>query len=283
MLFRSVLLARRLARGRTVFVEFPTYDRAFKILLQAGASVPAIAIDDDGILPDDLETQLRVTPGGAAFVYTIPTFQNPTGRTMSLERRQRVVEIALRAQTLLFEDDPYNLIRFEGERLPTLFELAGGEAIYSSSFSKTISPGLRVGWFILPEALAEQFTEDATATYITPALLSQATVHEFITRGYFEPNLVRVNELLKARRDAMLAALDKHFSGATWTTPEGGYFIWLELDPGTDAREVLARAEGVTAVPGIDFGGPGYSMRLAYSFASPDEIEAGVERLANAV
>ena len=114
-------------------------------------------------------------------------------------------------------------------------------------------------------------------------LLGQATVYEFIRRGSFEPNLVRVNALLKERRDAMLAALEKHLSGAVWSRPEGGYFIWLELPVGTSAKEVLERAEGVTAVLGTDFGGNYNTIRLAYSYVSPEEIDAGIERLANAV
>ena len=277
-----VLLAQRLGRGQNVIIEHPTYDRAIKILLDAGATIPAVAVDDEGMVPEDLENQLRQA-SSAAFIYTIPTFQNPTGQTMSAERRDRIVAIAQQANVTLFEDDPYGLIRFEGEPLPALFDLSGKQSIYSSSFSKTVAPGLRVGWFILPEALAEEITEAATSTYITPVLLAQATVHEFITRGLFEPNLRRVNGLLKARRDAMLAALDQHFSGAKWSRPQGGYFIWLELPVGTVAKDVIARAEGVTAVAGPDFGGAAHTMRLAYSFVSPDEIETGIERLAAAV
>jgi len=277
-----VLLAQRLATGRQAYVEYPTYDRALKILLNAGATITAITVDEEGIVPEDFEGQLRQNPS-PAFVYTIPTFQNPTGQTMSAARRERIVSIAQSAGVMLFEDDPYSLIRFEGESLPALFDLTGKESIYSSSFSKTISPGLRVGWFILPEALAEELTEAATSSYITPVLLAQATVHEFISRGHFEPNLQRVNGLIKARRDAMLAALDKHFSGASWTRPQGGYFVWLDLPAGTNAKDVIDRAEGVTAVAGPEFGGPPNAMRLAYSFVSPDEIETGVERLAAAV
>jgi DNA-binding transcriptional MocR family regulator len=277
-----VLLAQRLARGQSAIVEVPTYDRAIKILLGAGATIPGVAVDDQGMVPEELENQLRQNPANA-FIYTIPTFQNPTGQTMSAERRERIVGIAQQAGVPLFEDDPYGLIRFEGESLPALFDLSGKESIYSSSFSKTVAPGLRVGWFILPEQLAEEITEAATATYITPVLLAQATIHEFISRGLFEPNLRRVNGLLKARRDAMLVALEKHFSGAKWSRPQGGYFIWLELPTGTISQEVIARADGVTAVPGSDFGGAPNTMRLAYSFVSPDEIETGMERLAAAV
>jgi DNA-binding transcriptional MocR family regulator len=277
-----VLLAQQLARGKTVFVEYPTYDRAIKILLASGASVSAIAMDEDGIVPEEIENQMRLNQN-AGFLYTIPTFQNPTGQTLSEPRRLQLVSLAEQQNLLLFEDDPYSLIRFEGEALPALFDLTGKKSIYSSSFSKTIAPGLRVGWFILPEELAEDLTEAATSSYITPVLLAQATVHEFITRGLFEPNLQRINGLLKSRRDAMLGALDKHFSGATWTKPQGGFFIWLTLPTGTDAKDVIDRAEGVTAVAGPDFGGPANTLRLAYSFVSPDEIETGVERLAAAV
>ena len=277
-----VLLAQRLAWGKSAIVELPTYDRAIKILQQTGATVNAVGMDEEGLDADALEQKLGEAPG-TAFVYTIPTFQNPTGKTMSEARRRKVVEIAQAAEVTLFEDDPYSLVRFEGERLPSLFELTGKESIYSSSFSKTISPGLRVGFFLLPETLATEIADIATSTYITPVLLAQATVHEFIARGLFEPNLQRVNGLIKARRDAMLGALEKHFSGARWTHPEGGYFIWLDLEPGTDGKDVIARAEGVTAVAGADFGGPPNSLRLAYSFVSTDEIETGIERLAAAV
>jgi DNA-binding transcriptional MocR family regulator len=277
-----VLLAQQLGRGKTVFVEYPTYDRAIKILLASGASVSAIAMDENGLVPEEIENQMRLNQN-AGFLYTIPTFQNPTGQTLSEPRRQQIVALAEQQNLLLFEDDPYSLIRFEGQALPALFDLTGKKSIYSSSFSKTIAPGLRVGWFILPEELAEDLTEAATSSYITPVLLAQATVHEFITRGLFEPNLQRINGLLKSRRDAMLGALDKHFAGATWTKPHGGFFIWLTLPTGTVAKDVIDRAEGVTAVAGPDFGGPENTMRLAYSFVSPDEIETGVERLASAL
>ena len=178
----------------------------------------------------------------------------------------------------ILEDDPYGLIRFEGEAPPAMFDLAKETVIYTSSFSKTVAPGLRVGWYILPNELAGSLIERANATYITPVLLGQATVYEFIRRGSFEPNLVRVNGLLKERRDAMLAALEKHFAGSVWSRPEGGYFIWLELPVGTSAKEVLERAEGVTAVLGTDFGGNYNTIRLAYSYVSPEEIEVGIER-----
>ena len=251
-----VLLVQHFGRGQSVFVESPTYDRPLKILHEIGSPIVTMAMDDDGLIPAALDSALKANPA-PAFVYTIPTFQNPSGRTVPEERRREIVALAQAAGVTLLEDDPYGRIRFEGEAPPSMFELAPESVIYTSSFSKTISPGLRVGWYILPENLAAPSPSVANSTYITPVLLSEAVVYEFIRRGSFEPNLVRVNGLLKARRDAMLAALDKHLAGSTWSRPEGGYFIWLELPEGTNAKEVLDRAEGVTAVLGTDFGGAG--------------------------
>jgi 2-aminoadipate transaminase len=278
-----VFLAQRLARGRRVLVEAPTYDRPLKILREVGAEVVALPMDDEGLDPDALEAALAEGEK-PAFLYTIPTFQNPSGRTLSTDRRRRVVELARSNDLLVLEDDPYGLVRFEGEPPPTLFALAEGTVAYSSSFSKTIAPGLRVGYFVLPPDLAAALEATATSTYITPVLLGQATVHEFVRRGNFEPNLERVSKLIGARRDAMLAALARELPHATWSRPDGGYFLWLDL-PGADAAELLPRAQanGVTFVEGTDFGGPSDSLRLAYSFVSPAQIEVGVARLAGLV
>ncbi len=275
-----VFLAQRLAPGKRVLVERPTYDRPLKILRELGSQIVPVHCDEDGLDPDALEQELEA--GEAAFLYLIPTFQNPSGRTLGLERRRRVVELAERHGVLVLEDDPYGLVRFEGEPLPSLFELSGGATAYSSSFSKTIAPGLRVGWFVLPVALAAEVAATATSTYITPVLLGQATAHEFVTRGLFEPNLERIRGLLGARRDAMLAALDGQLAHLPHSRPEGGYFVWLELD-GVDGGELLGRAEaaGVTFVKGADFGADSDSLRLAYSYVSPAEIGEGVTRLAS--
>src|SRR5262245_11471224 len=277
-----VFLAQRLGPGRRVLVEDPTYDRPLKILRGIGAEIAPVAMDEDGLDPDALEAALRAGEP-PAFLYTIPTFQNPSGRTLSVERRRRIVDLAAEHDVLVLEDDPYGRIRFEGEALPSLFELSGGRTAYSSSFSKTIAPGLRVGWFVFDAELTRELEETANSTYITPVLLGQAAVHEFVSRGLFEPNLVRVNGLLKARRDAMMDALQRHLPEARWSRPDGGYFTWLELPEETDAADLLRRADGVTAVLGTDFGGPPNTLRLAYSFVSPEEIETGVERLAAAL
>jgi DNA-binding transcriptional MocR family regulator len=278
-----VFLSQRLAVGKRVLVERPTYDRPLKILRELGADIVGLHSDDEGVDPDALEDALK-SGEKPAFVYLIPTFQNPSGRTLSEERRLRIVEIAREHEVLVLEDDPYSLVRFEGEPLPSLFELSGGETAYSSSFSKTIAPGLRVGWFVLPEPLARDLELAANGTYIGPVLLGQAAAHEFVSRGLFEPNLERVRELIGMRRDAMLTALDRELPEIRITRPEGGYFLWAELG-GVDATELLARAEaaGVTFVKGTDFDGGPDTLRLAYSFVSVDEIAEGVSRLAAAL
>lgn len=277
-----VFLAGRLAAGRRVLVEDPTYDRPLKILRELGATIDAVAMDDEGLVPEALEEALAHGEK-PAFLYTIPTFQNPSGRTLSTERRRRIVELAAEHDLLVLEDDPYGLVRFDGEPQPSLFELSGGTTTYSSSFSKTVAPGLRVGYFVFPEQLAAQLATQANGTYISPVLLGQATVHEFVRRGNFEPNLERIVGLLRARRDAMLASLERHLPQAAWSRPAGGYFLWLELPGSASASELAERAEGVTFVLGTDFGGAPNTARLAYSYVSLDEIDAGVERLAAAL
>jgi DNA-binding transcriptional MocR family regulator len=243
-------------------------------------------MDDEGLDPQALEAALETGPA-PALLYTIPTFQNPSGRTLSEGRRRRVVELARANDLLVLEDDPYGLVRFGGIAPPSLFELAGGEGIvYSSSFSKTVAPGLRVGYFLLPAELERELEATAVSTYITPVLLGQATVYEFVRRGNFEGNLERVRALLGARRDAMLEALTADLAGhATWSRPDGGYFVWLDLPSDVDAARLLERATeaGVTFVAGADFGGMPNSARLAFSFVSPDEIREGVQRLATLV
>src|SRR4051794_5227490 len=272
-----VFLCEQLVKpGARVLVEAPTYDRPIKILRRLGAEIVGLPMDDHGLQVDGLERALEESEK-PAFVYTIATFQNPTGRTLSVERRRRVAELAREHDLLVLEDDPYGLVRYEGDAPPTIFELDGGDHVaYASSFSKTIAPGVRVGYFVLPAELAAQIEALAVSTYISPPFMTQATVHEFLRRGNFEPNLERVRGLLGARRDAMLESLERHMpEGATWSHPEGGYFIWLDLP---EQAPPLARAEeaGVTFVPGTDFfpagGGGERSLRLAFSFVSVDEI-----------
>jgi len=286
-----VFLAERLVRpGTRVLVEAPTYDRPLKILARLGAEIVPLAMDEDGLVPEAVEEALAAGEA-PAFLYTIPTFQNPSGRTLPAERRLRLAELARERGLLVLEDDPYGLVRYDGEPVPSIFELAQGDGIaYCSSFSKTVAPGVRVGWFVLPPQLAADIEALAVSTYISPPYLSQATVLEFLRRGSFAPNLQRVNALLRERRDAMLEALASELPGdASWTRPEGGYFVWVELPSGPPSGELVAEAEeaGVTFVKGADFfpGGRGgeHALRLAFSFVSPDEIAEGVSVLGGLV
>ena len=286
VLFAGEMLARRPGR---VLVEAPTYDRPLKILAREGVEVVPLAMDDEGLVPEAVEEELGRVGTPPSFLYTIPTFQNPSGRTLSAERRRRLAQLASEHGLPVLEDDPYGLVRYEGDAPPTLHELAGGELVtYTSSFSKTVAPGLRTGYFVLPEAEAGSFEERAVSTYISPPFLTQATISEFLERGLFEPNLRRVCGELRARRDAMLTALERTFAGgASWSRPEGGYFVWLELGDGRNASDLAQRAaeSGVALVRGVDFfphgSGRGTSAaRLAFSYEPPDRIAEGVERLA---
>ena len=277
----SLLAAVLLDRGSRILVEGPTYDRALRIAARHEAEPVPVPMDEDGLDPDALELP-------AAFLYTIPTFQNPSGRTLSLERRRRLAELARSGELLVVEDDPYALVRFGGEPLPSIYELAGGEGVvHSFSFSKIVSPGLRVGYLVGPAELIAGLEALAVQTYLAPGQLAQATVLEFLRRGLLEPNVERVAAQLRERRDAMLETFEQELpEGTSWSRPEGGYFAWLDLPPGTDAAALLARAEqeGVTFVNGSDFFPPGQggsgSARLAYSFVSPADVRTGVTRLA---
>ncbi len=276
------------AGGGRVIVDAPAYDRTIKTLLKLGAEVEGIPLTDDGLDVDALEGSLRAR-GAPTLVYTIPTFQNPAGITMSLEGRRRLAALVEEYDLLVYEDDPYGLVRFEGEPLPSIHELTGGKIVFSSSFSKTIGPGIRTGYLILPEQLVKPIIDLATDTYVSPSIFVEGALNEFVRRGLFEPNVERTCRELKGRRDAMLGALEREFpEGARWSRPEGGYFLWLDLPAGVDAAELLAASTeaGVTFMKGSDFfAGPGgeQSARLAFSFPSVDEIERGVAILAGLV
>lgn len=284
--YAAVQLALRPGR---VLVEGPTYDRPLKILSRDGAEVVTIAMDDEGLDLDALEAELRRGGGPISFLYTIPTFQNPSGRTIGTERRRRLAEIAAEHDLPILEDDPYGLVRYDGEALPSIHELEGGEQVtFTSSFSKTVAPGLRIGYFVVPQALAAAYDDRAVSTYISPSLLPQAVVHELMHRGAFEPNLERVRGLLKARKDAMLSALASQMpEGTRWSSPKGGYFLWLDFPSDVDAAHLLTRATeaGVTFVRGTDFfpnASNGWSSaRLAFSYETPERIAEGVALLAS--
>jgi DNA-binding transcriptional MocR family regulator len=286
--FVLYLAEQQVRRPGRVLVEAPSYDRPLRILAREGIEIVPVPMDDEGLDPDALERELgsRVEP--PSFLYAIPTFQNPSGRTLSGERRRRVVELAARHGLPVLEDDPYGLVRFEGEDQTTLHALERGELVtYASSFSKTAAPGLRTGYLVLPPGDAASFEERAVSTYISPPFLTHATIAELVERGRFESNLERVRTGLRARCDAMLGALERALpEGATWSRPEGGYFLWLEL-PGVDTSALAERAAaaGVAFVRGTDFFPPGSgdgrsAARLAYSYEPPERIVEGIERLA---
>ena len=277
-------LARRPGR---VLVEAPTYDRPLKILAREGAEIVALEMDEEGLDPEALAAELRRRSDRPSFLYTIPTFQNPSGRTLSPERRTRLVEVVREYGLAVLEDDPYGLVRFEGDAPASLLELEGGELVtYTSSFSKTVAPGVRTGYFVLPESEAAAFEERAVSTYIAPPFLPQAIVAEFVAQGRFEPNLEHVRAELRARRDAMLEALRAHApEGSAWSTPEGGYFVWFE-HPGANTTDLATAAEreGVSFVAGPGFFAPGASdgvssARFAFSYETPERIAEGVARL----
>jgi 2-aminoadipate transaminase len=282
--YAAVQLQRKPGR---VLVEGPTYDRPLKLLGWQGAEVVALPMDDEGLDPDALQAELG-RGGDVSFLYTIPTFQNPSGRTLSEERRRRVVELVRAHGVDVLEDDPYGRVRYEGAAPPSLHAIDGGERVtFTSSFSKTVAPGLRVGWFVVPEDLRGAYDDRAVSTYISPPLLPQAIVHELHARGAFESNLDRIRAILAAQRDAMLGALEDDLGGrATWSHPEGGYFLWLTLAEDVDAGELLVRATeaGVTFVRGADFY-PNASegtnaARLAFSYEPPERIVEGVRLIA---
>jgi DNA-binding transcriptional MocR family regulator len=278
----SVLLAR--ASTTRVLVEAPTYDRSILILQRAGADVVGVPVDADGIDTDALATELeRATP---AFLYVIPNFQNPSGATMSLERRRRVLELAASHGVVVVEDDPYGLLRWAGESHPTLFDLdESGSVLTMSSFTKTVAPGLRIGYIVAPEALAAAVGKFAENTYISPCMVSQAGLAAYCDRGSFEPGVERARLELRARCDAMVESVGEHFpSGARMVVPQGGYFLWIDLGPGADTTALGARAAeaGVPFVRGADFyadGGGTTCLRLAFSAVPAERIREGIERL----
>jgi DNA-binding transcriptional MocR family regulator len=273
-----------------VFVEAPCYDRSLQILRRLGADVESIPLADDGLDLGALEAALGAT-GGKSLIYTIPTFQNPSGRTLSEPNRHRLIELAAANGATILEDDPYGLLRFAGEGLPRLFELAGGDeaVMFMSSFSKTVAPGIRVGYALLPEELMGEMQTFVFENYVSPVMFVEATLHEFVSRGRFDPNVEAIQEALHARRDAMIAALAREMpEGTSWNEPDGGYFLWVDLPDGLSAESLLAQADevGVAFIKGPDFffhGGGQSALRLAFSYERPEAIDEGITRLGGLV
>ncbi len=273
------------ASGDTVIVERPTYDRTLLALRARGAEVRAVELEADGIDVAALET-LIADGARPKLAHIIPNFQNPAGYTLSGAKRESLTELAREHEFTLFEDDPYVALRFEGASLPTMVSMDSEHVVYASSFSKTVCPGIRVGYLVGPEDLIARIVKLATSTYISPSMVSQAIVNEFCRSGAIEDSIETVKEALKERAHTLCEALGRELPDARFTRPQGGYFLWVELPPGTDvnALAALAAERGVQIVKGSDFvlDGGESSFRIAYSGVTPEQIEEGVRRLASA-
>jgi 2-aminoadipate transaminase len=273
--------------GDTVVVESPSYDRTLLALWQRGAERLALPLGNDGFDVGALETALDAG-ADPKLVHVIPNFHNPAGCTLSLEKRERLVALAAERDFVIFEDDPYSELSFAGERLPTMLSLdESSHVVYASSFSKTIAPGVRVGYLIGPAPLIAAIQEEAVNTYISPNMLAQAIVGEFCRSGAILESISNVKRALRERRDALVEGLRRDVKDARFVVPEGGYFLWVELPEGVDTEQLLAAAgdRGVTFVKGTDFvlEGGRNALRLAYSGVTPEEIEEGVKRLGEAL
>ena len=272
-------------KGDAVIVERPTYDRTLLALRNRGADVRMVELEPDGI---DVAALERVLAAGASprLAHIIPNFQNPAGYTLSAAKRERLIELAREHDFLIFEDDPYVSIRFKGESLPTMLSTAGDRVVYASSFSKTVCPGIRVGYLIGPEELIAGIVKLATSTYISPNMVSQAIVNEFCRSGAIDSSIQTVKAALRERARALCDALSSELPDARFVAPEGGYFMWVDFPPGTDvgALSAAAAARGVVFVKGSEFllEGGDSSLRLAYSGVTVPQIEEGVRRLAEA-
>jgi DNA-binding transcriptional MocR family regulator len=273
------------ADGDSVIVERPTYDRTLLSLRNRGADVRMVELEPDGI---DVAAVERVLATGAKpkLAHIIPNFQNPAGYTLSADKRERLIELARVHEFTVFEDDPYVALRFEGTPLPTMLSLDGDTVVYASSFSKTVCPGIRVGYLVGPTELIARIVKLATSTYISPSMVSQAIVHHFCTSGALDKSIETVKHALRERAETLCGALRDKLPDARFVQPEGGYFLWVDLPKGTDVGALFAAAaeRDVQFVKGSDFvlEGGDSSLRLAYSGVTPTEIEEGIDRLAEA-
>jgi 2-aminoadipate transaminase len=284
----DAFLFKHLVRpGDEVIVERPSYDRTLLSLSQRGARLRAVELAPDGIDTDALARMLSAGPGARPkLAHIIPNFQNPAGYTLSLQKRQRLLELAHEHEFVVFEDDPYVELRFSGERLPTMLSMDPERVVYASSFSKTICPGSRVGYLVGPPDMIGAIAQLATNTYISPNMMAQSIVYEFCASGAIERSIETVKAALAERARTLAEALRLELPEAQFVPPQGGYFMWIALPPGTDVAALYhaAAERGVSFVKGTDFvlDGGENTLRLAYSGVTPAQIEAGVARLAEA-
>ncbi len=285
MLFQHLLRA-----GDTVFVEQPSYDRTLLMLERIGAERVGVALEENGIDVAALESLIT---GGEVpkVVHIISNFHNPAGCTLSEPKRRRLVELSEQHGFWLFEDDPYREVRFAGaEELPTMLSLAvgtGAKVIHASSFSKTVAPGVRVGYLVGPPEEIAALSKRASEIYISPNMLAESIVYHLCLSGGLDANIAVVNLALAARRDAVVEALGEQLPEARFVVPGGGYFLWLELesDVDTEALLPLAKEEGVAFVAGPDFmlEGGHQSLRLSFAGVRPEQAAEGIARIARAL
>jgi 2-aminoadipate transaminase len=275
----KLLMDELVSPGDVVVVERPTYDRTLLNLRELGADVHAIATDDEGI---DVDAVAALIDAGTVprLVHVIPTFQNPGGSTLSAERRRQLAALAQEHGFLVLEDDPYRQLRFTGDEQSLMLDMAPDQVVHASSFSKTVCPGIRVGYLVGPPEVIAGVRDRATRAYISPNLVAEAIVHRFCERGSLDASIEHFRLRLKERLDTLVAGLRRELPEARFSEPAGGYFLWVQMPDDFDADGFVARAAeaGVQMVPGSDFiqGGGRNAFRIAYSGVTPEEIEAGV-------
>ena len=275
--------------GDVVIAEGPTYPGAVPTFCSYEADTRQVEMDEDGMRIDRLEellAELDREGRRPKFIYSVPTFQNPGGVTLSLERRQRLVAIARQREILVIEDNPYGLLRFGGEQPIPLYSLDGGDyVLYIGTLSKILSPGIRIGWVCAPPPVMAKIVLGKQAADLCTSTLSQYFVREYFGEGRWREYVAELSRIYSSRRDAMIAALERYFPRqATWSEPEGGLFLWATMPDYIDTTDLLAKAlrENVAFVPGeaafTDGRGTG-SMRLNYSAQTEDEIHEGIRRI----
>ena len=277
--------------GDVVVAEAPSYVGALGVFRAYQADVVHVPMDDDGLVPEELEATLaRLASEGrrVKLLYTVPNFHNPGGMTLALERRPKIVEIARRYGVLILEDNPYGLLGFDGDVLPALQTYDPDGVVYLGSFSKTFAPGYRVGWALAPHAIRERLVLANESAILCPSNMSQMSIAAYLATCDWRGQVKQYREVYRERRDATLGALAEFLPDARWTVPTGGFYTWLTLPEGLDAQAMLPRAvtELVAYVPGTAFyaDGTGHRhMRLSYCYPTPERIVEGVRRLASVI
>ncbi|MFA1546340.1 PLP-dependent aminotransferase family protein [Actinomadura chokoriensis] len=278
--------------GDVVLAEAPSYVGALGTFASYQADVVHVPLDEGGLVPSALRetlASLRAQGRSVKFLYTVPTFQNPAGVTLTTARRAQILEICAEYDILIVEDNPYGLLGFDADPMRALRADDSERVIYLGSFSKTIASGLRVGWVLAPHAVRAKLVLAAESAILCPSNFSQLAVREYLATQPWREQIKDFRELYRARRDAMLDSLDQLMpDGCTWTRPAGGFFVWLTLPEGLDAKAMAPRAiaDRVAYVPGTGFyaDGTGHQhMRLSYCFPEPHRIREGVRRLAGVI